>query len=80
MKSLSLIALAALLIPGFLWSQINQKPVPQSWVVDGKLNVPEFSLSIKSPAPGSRWTYATLPETDGYVFTMFMGEVGDGSN
>jgi hypothetical protein len=79
MKIKLLAVAAALLIPGCLLSQVDQRPVPPNWIHEGKLVVPAFNFSIKSPNPNSRWTYTTLPKSEGYVFTMFLGEVGDGS-
>jgi len=71
MKIKLLAAATTLLIPGCLLSQVDQRPVPEKWLHDGKLSTTEFNFSIKAPTPDSTWTYAALPKSEGVSATAF---------
>jgi hypothetical protein len=80
MKKLSPPALALLLISSSLFSQPGVKPVPEKWLHDGRLVVPELNFSINTPTSDAKWSYTgDLPKVNGNGSTAFIVELGDHS-
>jgi hypothetical protein len=63
-------------VSGFLLGQATPKPVPEEWLRDGKLVVPEFNFNVNSPSPQSRWTYTEM-NTRGKSSTAFYAATSD---
>jgi hypothetical protein len=76
MKRLLIVAVATCVVSGFLLGQATPKPVPEEWLRDGKLVVPEFNFSVNSPSPQSRWTYTEM-NTRGKSSTAFYAATSD---
>lgn len=80
MKNLSTLAIAFLAIPFSLFCQPGVKPVPATWLHDGRLVIPELNFSINSPTPDAKCSYTgDLPKADGKGSTAFVVELGDRS-
>jgi hypothetical protein len=73
-------AFAVLSIPLSLLGQTGTKPVPEKWLHDGWLLVPEFNFSINSPSGDAKWSYKDdFPKVDGSGSIAFLVDVGDGN-
>jgi hypothetical protein len=57
-----------------LFSETATEPVPPKWLHDGKLIAEDFSFSIDSPNPDSRWTFTRLPDIQGSKQAAFIVE------
>jgi hypothetical protein len=80
MKNLSTCAVALFSISFSLFCQPSAKPVPEKWLHDGRLVVPELNFSINSPTSAAKWTYTgDLPNVNGNGSTAFIVELGDRS-
>jgi hypothetical protein len=80
MKTLSSLAIAVLAIPVSLFCQAGVKPVPATWLSDGRLVIPALNFSINSPTPDAKWSYTgDLPEADKKASTAFVVELSDRS-
>ena len=80
MNTLSTLAIAVLAIPFSLFCQSGVKPVPATWLRDGRLVIPELNFSINSPTPDAKWSYTgDLPKADKKGSTAFVVELGDSS-
>ena len=74
------IAVTVVSIQFSLLCQTGTKPVPEKWLRDGRLLVPDFNFSIQSPTNQAKWSYKDdLPKVNGSGATAFLVDVGDGS-
>jgi len=60
--------------------QTASKPIPDQWLRDGHLVVPEFNFSVDSPNPESRWSYRELPDIQGFKTTAFVVDASHDEN
>jgi len=65
---LALLAMAS----SSLLPQTPNGPLPEKWLKNGHLIVPELNFSIDSPALDSHWSYQELPKLQGAKETAFI--------
>ncbi|MCX6641590.1 MAG: hypothetical protein NTW14_14080 [bacterium] len=73
-RYLAFLSLAIILSPILANLQTVEQNVPQEWLHEGRLIVPDYNFSVASPSVDCQWSYQELGKIEGGKSTAFFGK------